>query len=184
MKCLFISSCVVGVLVLADVGERTKKFTQQDLVRSVEEAILDEFWDRSYVDCFKKLPSKLIAHIKPLSSDQTSAVIYEFPLPFGEVYREAYLQKNGLVILAENHVLPPYDESYAKSIKEDKDLYWWAFRPTKSWAMRTVYMDSNELTKMKKEWRKIEITMRKPTKNELEKARKREAQRYKLVMSK
>ena len=38
--------------------------------------------------------------------------------------------------------------------------------------------------RMKKEWQKIEITVRKPTKGELEKAKGREAQRYKLVMSK
>lgn len=123
------------------------------------QAIKDEIYAYDYWRLYPALPfpQPMRAYIKPHDPTQRRTfVIYRLE-PYGEVYREAYVQKDGLVLLAEDPRR--------------------GFPPTKAWAMRTVDMDDDKVCKYKMAWRRVDFTLEQPGPGTLAEARQRQAER-------
>jgi len=131
---------------------------------SVIQAILDEMYvnnlQGSGFDVGKPTLGsayQLNAYFKPtLNSDQVGWVIYKL-MPYGEVYRLFSMRNDGLAILYGKlrDRFPPTHPSYL-----------------------TVYMDDDELCRMKKEWQKQHFTVElKPSGDRVAEARRRQEKR-------
>lgn len=132
--------------------------------KAVELAIVDEMyannlqgygWDVGMHDSISEY--QLTAYFQPtLNKDGEGWVIYKL-MPYGEVYRLFAVEPNGLGVLygrLRNH-FPPTEPSYL-----------------------TVYMDDDELCRMKKEWGKSYFDVElKPSAQRIAEARARQRKR-------
>ncbi len=140
----------------------------------IRQAISDEFIALRYYKALASLPWSTTVYIAPLR-ERTYRVIYDFP-PFGEVMREAYVQRDGTVLLALAYSLPCYTPLWGAKIGN------MTFAPTHSYAIKTRYFDARKLARMKAESRRVVVTIRRPTEEELRAASVREDIRLTLGM--
>lgn len=132
--------------------------------QAVELAIVDEMYANGLqgyaADVGTEIPDsayQLTAYFQPtLNKENASWVIYKL-MPYGEVYRLFAIEPNGLAVLygrLQNR-FPPTEPSYL-----------------------TVYMNDDDLCRMKKEWGKSHFTVElKPSRRRIAEARARQQKR-------
>lgn len=148
---------------LGQKGEIPRPLTPADK-KAVEQAIVDEIYLNDLegygFDVGKQISDsryELNAYFKPtLNSENAGWVIYKL-MPYGEVYRMFYIRSDGLAVLFGKlrDRFPPTQPSYL-----------------------TVYIDDDELCRMKTEWQKGRLTVElKPSADRLAEARARQQKR-------
>lgn len=109
----------------------------EDQIKAVVLAIQDEIYDYDYEGDFADVgeasgpgSSRLPLYISPIIKEGHGTVIYKL-MPQGEIYRDFSIDGNGLVVLS-----------------EEPDG---GFPPTHS-SHNTLYMDDNEVCRLKHDW--------------------------------
>lgn len=132
----------------------------EEQIRQVIVAVKDEIYSRNlqkhYLDVgHRDIPIYIFDNFE----NNLIWMIYRL-MPYGEVIRGAYVRKDGLVLLKGN----PDD----------------GFPASQGASMRTVFLDDDNLIKMKTTWKKHYFSVNlEPSQNDLRDARRREELRHK-----
>jgi hypothetical protein len=123
-------------------GPLKRKVSDSDL-KAVAQAVEDEIYDHGYEKHFYQMgedvgapegapQARMRIYIEPeIGPDESGRVIYKL-MPYGEIVREFVIRSNGLVVLDADpeNGFPPTDEANTK----------------------TVYLDDDEVCRMKHNW--------------------------------
>jgi hypothetical protein len=130
------------ISVSANSGPQKRRLSDSDL-KAVVQAVEDEIYDYGYQKQFDEVGENIGApgsapqarmriYIEPeIGADESGRIIYKL-MPYGEILREFVIRSNGLVVFGANpeNGFPPTDEANTK----------------------TVYMDDDEVCRMKHNW--------------------------------
>jgi hypothetical protein len=124
-------------------GPQKRKLSDSDL-KAVVQAVEDEIYDYGYENHFRQMSENVASPASPPRirmriyidpeidpTDESGRVIYKL-MPYGEVLREFIIRRNGLVVLSGDpqNGFPPTQESNTK----------------------TVYLDDDDVCRMKHDW--------------------------------
>ncbi len=135
---------ILGISIAVNPGVQKPKLSESDLT-AVTQAIEDEIYDYGYQKNFYQMGeqmgtsraprTRMRVYIQPEVElrNGEGRVIYKL-MPIGEVLREFATNKDGLVVLSGNPQV--------------------GFPPTQESSTKTVYMDDDEVCKMKHDWLK------------------------------
>ena len=143
MKRLALFVLVFALLAQAQPGPQKRKTSDSDL-RAVVQAVEDEIYDYGYEKHFYQLGESIAGpegatrtrmriYVDPEidSTDESGRIIYKL-MPYGEVLRDFVIRRDGLVVLAGD----PQN----------------GFPQTQESSTKTVYLDDDQLCRMKHDW--------------------------------
>jgi hypothetical protein len=160
---LALLACLIMISTSSVFGEtqRTIEVTEPD-VQAVIIAIKDEIYanafQREYLDVG---PENIPLYINPHWENGMIWIIYKL-MPYGEVFRGAHLNKDQQLAVLQGD---PHN----------------GFPPTQGGSMKTVYLNDEDVIRMKMTWKKslFSIDM-KPKTEQVQEARKRQETRFNL----
>lgn len=135
---------------------------KEDEIQAVIQAIKDEIYSHNYQkEYFDLGTDRIPIYVNPRRENEMVWVIYKL-MPHGEILRGAFIRD---------------DMNLAILVRDPEK----GFPPTNSAAMKTVYLDDDQVIKMKTTWKRKYFSIDlNPSAKELQEAKRRQEIRFKL----
>ena len=159
---LTVALFIFETLARGETGSKANCSVTESEIAAVILAIKDEIYVNQYNKEYLDIGAdKVPVYINPVCEKGRLWLIYKL-MPHGELFRGAYMSKDGKLALLEGDPAR-------------------GFPPTHGASMKTVYLDDEDVIRMKTKWKKLHFSVElTPSPRDLQEAKTRQGMRFKL----